>query len=448
MLSSIPSSTLRPSLALGLALGLVLWCLWFITHLPWLALPEQTSLPIILGGWFAFAFTLGWRLGAHSPVMALVSGLLAGLAGLPALGTKLKDAADNGTGAALHLKPSAPLIVLGFLALSILVVGPALFLGGRSRGPRTTHALDSYDDSARWNSFLARVAVASILPLLLIGGLVTSTASGMAVPDWPNTFGSNMFLYPIGPRAAPDVFLEHSHRLFGTLAGLTTLLLMLSVLHSSAIRWCKGWAIALFLLIVVQGLLGGFRVREGNVIHTLDDKFYRTIHGVLAQFIFAGAVALAAYMSSSFRLSPPSLPDARKLRALATGALHVLFLQLIFGAMYRHTRSPHALWSHVAFSMIVTVAVALAGMMAAGIKHDHPQSTIIRRTGIWAIASLVLQFSLGWIVFLVGGKDLQPASLGQALLRSAHQANGAALLGLVTCLAVFARRLPKITANA
>lgn len=443
MISRPPSATLRPALALGLGLALVLWCLWFITHLPWLALPEKISLPIILGGWFLLAFLWGFRLGSLPSLTPPLAGFVAGLAGLPALGTKLKHADASGTGAALDLKPSAALIVLGFLALSTALVGLGLYLGGKVRGPAASHALDPQDHASRWNARLARVAVASVLPLLLVGGLVTSTASGMAVPDWPNTFGSNMFLYPIGPRAAPDVFLEHSHRLFGTLAGLTSLVLLLAVLLSSATRWCKGWALALFLLICIQGVLGGIRVREGNVIHTMDDKFYRTIHGVLAQFIFAGGVALAAYMSSAYRLSPPTLPDARKLRAFATGALHVLFLQLIFGAMYRHTRSSHALWSHVAFSMIVTVAVALAGMIAAGLKHDHPQGTIIRRAGAWAIASLVLQFSLGWLVFLVGGKDLQPASLGQALLRSAHQANGAALLGLVTCLAVFARRLPK-----
>ena len=66
-------------------------------------------------------------------------------------------------------------------------------------------------------------AVVAVAPLLFVGGLVTSTNSGMAVPDWPNTFGSNMFLYPLGPRAQPDVYLEHSHRLFGTLVGLATL---------------------------------------------------------------------------------------------------------------------------------------------------------------------------------------------------------------------------------
>lgn len=443
MLSARPPSQLRAAVTLGLASALVLWCLWFVTHLPWLSLPEQTSIPIILGGWFGFTFALGWRVGAVPATVPPLAGLVAGLVGLLVLGTKLKNAPAAGTGAALDLKPNAALIVMGFLALSTILVGASLFLGGRARGPVVQDGLDPNDAAAKWNQLLSRVAVAAVLPLLLVGGLVTSTSSGMSVPDWPNTFGSNMFLYPIGPRAAPDVFLEHSHRLFGTLAGLTTLTLMLSVLFSSASRWCKAWATGVFILICVQGLLGGIRVREGNVIHAMDDRVYRTIHGVLAQFVFAGAVALAAYLSSVYRLVPPQLAEGRKLRGLASGALHALFLQLIFGAMYRHTRSGHALWSHVGFSMVVVVAVALAGMIAAGLRSDHPQGTVLRRTATLSIACLVLQFCLGWVVFLVGGRELEPTSLGQALLRSAHQVNGAALLGFVTCLAVFSRRLPK-----
>ena len=69
----------------------------------------------------------------------------------------------------------------------------------------------------------AAFVVAATAILIFAGGLVTSTGSGLSVPDWPNTFGTNMFLYPLGPRAAPDVFLEHSHRLFGTLVGLSAI---------------------------------------------------------------------------------------------------------------------------------------------------------------------------------------------------------------------------------
>lgn len=441
-----PAHLIRPALVLGLTLALVVWCLWFVTHLPWLGVPERVSIPVILGGWGGWGLALGWRYGANrSPVVCVLAGFMSGVAGLPALGTKLAQASPSGVGAAQGVVPNAVLIAMGFVVLATLLGGAGLFVGGAMRKAERAlgKAPPMEQDAGWWNARLARVAVAAVLPLLLVGGLVTSTGSGMAVPDWPNTFGSNMFLYPIGPRAAPDVFLEHSHRLFGTLAGMTTLVLLLSVLISSASRWCKGWVIGLFVLIVLQGVLGGVRVREGNVIHAMDDKLFRTMHGVMAQFVFAGTVALAAYLSSVYRLSPPVLPEARKLREMATGAFHALLLQLIFGAMYRHTRSPHALWSHVGFSMLVVVAVALAGMIAGGLKEDHPQAKVIRRVGVWAIACLTLQFSLGWMVFLVGGKELQPSGLGQALLRSAHQANGAALLGLVTWLAVFARRLPK-----
>ena len=48
--------------------------------------------------------------------------------------------------------------------------------------------------------------------LLCSGGLVTSHGAGMAVPDWPNSFGYNMFLFPVS-RWVGGIFYEHTHRL-------------------------------------------------------------------------------------------------------------------------------------------------------------------------------------------------------------------------------------------
>jgi cytochrome c oxidase assembly protein subunit 15 len=76
----------------------------------------------------------------------------------------------------------------------------------------------------RWAVALA----CATFPLLWVGGLVTTTDSGMAVPDWPNTYGYNLFLYPwkswiTGPWA---LFLEHSHRLIGATVGMITISLV------------------------------------------------------------------------------------------------------------------------------------------------------------------------------------------------------------------------------
>src|SRR3954453_2556847 len=86
-----------------------------------------------------------------------------------------------------------------------------------------------------WPHRLAVVLAAATFPLLWVGGLVTTTKAGMAVPDWPSTYGYNLFLYPwetwlYGPG---DLFIEHGHRLFAALVGLLTIVLVV-------LTWCCG----------------------------------------------------------------------------------------------------------------------------------------------------------------------------------------------------------------
>ena len=69
-----------------------------------------------------------------------------------------------------------------------------------------------------WPHRLAVLTTAATFLLILAGGVVTNTGTGMAVPDWPTTFGYNMFLYPLS-RMTGGVYYEHAHRLFGSLVG-------------------------------------------------------------------------------------------------------------------------------------------------------------------------------------------------------------------------------------
>src|SRR5262249_17734296 len=150
-------------------------------------------------------------------------------------------------------------------------------------------------------------AAASVAPLVFIGGLVTSTNSGMAVPDWPNTYGSNMFLYPLGPRVRPDVFFEHAHRLFGTLVGLTTLVLMVWTLIAERGVGVRRPAIAAFVLVCLQGVLGGIRVRMGSADPEQDNRALAMLHGVLAQLTFGVVVACAVFLSPAYAQAPAGI---------------------------------------------------------------------------------------------------------------------------------------------
>src|SRR5690349_15701682 len=115
---------------------------------------------------------------------------------------------------------------------------------------------------------------AATFPLVWIGGLVTSSKAGMAVPDWPTTYGYNPFLYPLSTwwNASWDVFVEHGHRLFGALVGLIAIGLVIVVWASDRRMWLRWAAVGALALVCLQGALGGLRVK-------FDDATFARIHG-------------------------------------------------------------------------------------------------------------------------------------------------------------------------
>src|ERR1700747_1338787 len=135
----------------------------------------------------------------------------------------------------------------------------------------------------------AVVAAASVSLLICSGGLVTSHGAGMAVPDWPNSFGYNMFLFPIS-RWVGGVFFEHTHRLIASLVGLLTIGLCIATWLIEDRRWVKWLASVAVLAVIVQGGLGGLRVTEHNAVLGL-------FHGCLAQS-FLSLMATFALVTS------------------------------------------------------------------------------------------------------------------------------------------------------
>jgi heme a synthase len=137
----------------------------------------------------------------------------------------------------------------------------------------------------------AVVAAASVSLLICSGGLVTSHEAGMAVPDWPNTFGYNMFLFPIS-RWVGGVFFEHTHRLIASTVGLLTVILCIALFVIESRRWVKTLGLIAAGAVIVQGILGGLRVTENDAVLGL-------FHGCLAQSFFA-LMATIALVTSRF----------------------------------------------------------------------------------------------------------------------------------------------------
>ncbi len=182
-----------------------------------------------------------------------------------------------------------------------------------------------------WLHTLAVLTAATTFPLIFIGGLVTSHGAGMSVPDWPNSYGYNMFLFPPS-KWLGGIFYEHTHRLMGTLVGFLAVLLTIvawKVERRPRVRWvCTGVLVA----IIFQGVLGGLRV----VLVNLD---LAVVHACVAQAFFCLA-ALSALMTSRWWIARQTAPASgladRTLARLAALCVVVIYGQLIVGALMRH----------------------------------------------------------------------------------------------------------------
>src|ERR1700724_2516478 len=185
----------------------------------------------------------------------------------------------------------------------------------------------------RFLHWYAVLVAASVLVLICSGGLVTSHGAGMAVPDWPNSFGYNMFLFPLSHWVG-DVFFEHTHRLIASGVGLLTValcLLTLKVEDRVWVKWLSGVAV---LAVIIQGVLGGLRVTEHNAILGL-------FHGCLAQGFFCLVATIALVTSRFWRHIEPAA-DARAIETLRFWTVAVtgmLIVQLALGASMRHSHT-------------------------------------------------------------------------------------------------------------
>ncbi len=136
-----------------------------------------------------------------------------------------------------------------------------------------------------WPHRLAVVLACATFPLLFIGGLVTSKGAGLAVPDWPTTFGYNMFLYPWSEMVG-NILYEHSHRLVASCVGLLTIALAMALWFGERRTWLRWLGVTALLVVIAQGILGGLRV-------VLRQDTFAILHACLAQAARLKLVRLA-----------------------------------------------------------------------------------------------------------------------------------------------------------
>lgn len=182
-----------------------------------------------------------------------------------------------------------------------------------------------------WLSRFAFFTVFSTLSLISLGGVVTSTESGMTVPDWPNSYGYNMFLFPISLWQG-GIFYEHSHRLLGSFVGLLTIVLAVwSQISPKVDTITRRMAWIAIPLVIFQGILGGLRVE-------LVKDWIGIFHAVVAQCYLVYLAIIAFRISAKSRTSSPDLSAkaVSRVSAMATFLSIAVLLQLTLGATMRH----------------------------------------------------------------------------------------------------------------
>lgn len=254
--------------------------------------------------------------------------------------------------------------------------------------------------------YAAWVLACTTFPLIWMGGLVTTYSAGMAVPDWPSTYGYNLFLYPLGSWLKVwDVFLEHGHRLLGSVVGVVTIALAVLLWRRDtrpAMWWLAGIAL---VCVCLQGVLGGLRVVGNKIFETdiawmpapvfltlaaaglillvqaipagtagrrkpifwiraaiisglfaamawfgiaaVDDRlFLAKVHGCTAPAFFAlAAGAVVATSPRWVRGSPPAeSPHAGQIRWLTAFGAGAIYVQIVLGANLRHIAPDAAPW--------------------------------------------------------------------------------------------------------
>lgn len=179
-----------------------------------------------------------------------------------------------------------------------------------------------------WLTRFAWVTAAATLVLVCVGGLVTSHEAGMSVPDWPNSYGYNMFFFPVS-KWVGGIFYEHTHRLVASGVGLLTTVLAVWLWMKESRPWMRWLGVVAFGSVVFQGVLGGLRV-------TLLKDELGIFHATIAQLFFCLTVAIALFSGRWWQsLRADSAPN-RLLSGFLWLSAAVVLGQLILGATMRH----------------------------------------------------------------------------------------------------------------
>jgi cytochrome c oxidase assembly protein subunit 15 len=442
-------------LAIGFGTTVAMWGVAYVCRLPPPAVPSSVLLVLLLVCLLAGGFVAG-RYTRRGVVGGAYIGIVSAILNLLILGSLLSSThANRIVPSALWWLPGAILVSM-ILATIGAAVGRALSASWATAQVRAADTAVAHGGVApgasdvaghaeiNWTAAFAGVAATATLILVIAGGVVTSAGAGLAVVDWPNSFGWNMFLYPLA-RMTGGIYYEHAHRLLGSLVGLTTLVLTVHLLRTEERRWVKWLMMLTFLAVVVQGILGGLRVTgrftwSTSPADTAPSLVLAVVHGTLGQAVFGMLVAIGVFTSTTWRQrrGPVERLSVPTDRAISVALVGLLVVQLVLGAMQRHFT--WGLLTHITLATIVVVVAVGCGARAWGLYADQ---RVVERLGRALLLLITLQVILGIGALIVTGAWPRTATPPRihVIIATAHQAVGALLLACAVMLLLWSHRL-------
>jgi cytochrome c oxidase assembly protein subunit 15 len=288
----------------------------------------------------------------------------------------------------------------------------------------------------RWLHAWAVLTVCATVALLALGAVVTTFQVGMADPVWPTVPWHLALIDWREPN--PGFVIEHTHRLAGYIVGCCVIVLTAGLWLSARRTWLKWLGVAALAGVIVQGLLGGFRV----VLHALFGTNLAVVHGCFAQIVFSLLVSLAVITSAKFTGGSLPAEEAPRLRRWSLFLSVTVFLQLIWGALVRHTNGALIQRFHFTTAFMV---VAIAVWLAHTILASPPARRLLGRALLVLGVLLTLQIILGiesWLGKFAGNllPELHKPTIEQAIVRVSHVLVGSFILATSVVLTVLAYR--------
>jgi heme a synthase len=289
------------------------------------------------------------------------------------------------------------------------------------------------------------VAVSTAV-LIFAGGLVTSTGSGLSVPDWPTTYGWFMFTFPLD-KMVGGIRFEHTHRLIASTVGFFILVLAVWLRLAEPRRWVRQLGYIALGAVITQGVLGGI-----TVLWYLPDPI-SIAHASLAQLVFCLTISIALTTSPGWKRAYSgrgTAPDDRVLQAIATATTGLIYLQILVGATMRHTDAGLAIpdfpfafghllpptWDakiavHFAHRVGALVVTLFAFATTGHVFFHHRTRPELWRPSALLLLLIALQITLGALTVL---------SHKHYIVNSLHVVTGASVLATSLVLTLRARR--------